>query len=308
MWWAVGILALLLAGTAGGLWCLYVRIFYHRGARPRHPRPATLRPKAKTPPAADAADEMNMLPHEWVYTNSYDGLRLAARLYPGRDSAPVMILFHGYKSEGHRDVAGGFRVARENGYAILLVDQRAHGKSEGHTIAFGIKERRDCLSWIRFAVSRFGSSAKIVLFGVSMGAASVLMATELLLPRNVRAVVADCPYDAPMEILRKVCRDRKWPDRLMMPLIRAAAYIYGAVALQNSCTAVKAVLHSRVPILLLHGEEDRFVPPAMSRAIYEAIPGEKERITFPGAGHARSYETDRAGYTAAVTAFLQRFL
>ena len=51
-----------------------------------------------------------------------------------------------------------------------MIDQRAHGLSEGKTITFGIKERLDCLCWVEYLVERFGKETQILLTGISMGA------------------------------------------------------------------------------------------------------------------------------------------
>lgn len=148
--------------------------------------------------------EMNDIPCEWVYTRSEDGKKLAARYYHVDEHGPLQIQFHGYRSDAVRDFCGGNKAAREMGMNVLSVDQRAHGKSEGYTLTFGVKERKDCLSWILYARERFGADQPIILAGLSMGAATVLMASELDLPDNVKGIIADCPYSSPKEIICKL--------------------------------------------------------------------------------------------------------
>ena len=131
------------------------------------------------------------LPYEDVWIRSDDGLRLHGKYYAGRPGAPVQIMMHGYKSGAERDFCGGAQIAVQGGCHVLLVDQRAHGKSEGRCLTFGIRERYDCRAWVNYAVGRFGEDTKILLYGVSMGAATVLMAGGLNLPRNVVGIVAD---------------------------------------------------------------------------------------------------------------------
>ena len=145
--------------------------------------------------------------YEPVSIVSHDGLKLFGKVYASGAAAPWLILFHGYRSRAERDFCGGLRFGVESGYNVLLVDQRAHGRSEGKCLAFGVLERRDCLSWVNFVVSRAGEGAKIVLYGMSMGAATVLMAAGLKLPENVVGIVADCGYTAPEAIIKTV--DRK---------------------------------------------------------------------------------------------------
>ena len=142
-------------------------------------------------------------PFEEVTISSHDGLGLRGRYYHYADGAPLEIMCHGYKGNAIRDFCGNWAVAKKDGRNVLLIDQRCHGKSEGHTITFGILERRDVLGWINWANQRFGE-IPILLSGVSMGAATVLMVSGMELPGNVKAVVADCPYDAPSNIIKKV--------------------------------------------------------------------------------------------------------
>ena len=245
-------------------------------------------------------DEMSAIPFEQVYITSFDGLKLAARYYHVKDGAPVHIQFHGYKGWAYRDFCGGNKLARERGCNTLVVDQRAHGMSEGNTISMGINERFDCLSWINYICERFGRDVKIVISGVSMGATTVLMAAGLGLTENVIGIIADCPYSSPKEIIMKVCNDMKLPARLMYPFVRLGAKLYGHFDLEVA-DAAEAVCHAKVPILLIHGEDDRFVPCSMSQKIFERFKeanpdGNMLLETFPGAGHGISFMEDEVRY------------
>ena len=245
-------------------------------------------------------DEMSAIPFEQVYITSFDGLKLAARYYHVKDGAPVHIQFHGYKGWAYRDFCGGNKLARERGFNTLVVDQRAHGKSEGNTISMGINERFDCLSWVKYICERFGNDVKIVISGVSMGAATVLMAAELDLPENVIGIIADCPYSSPKEIITKVCRDMKLPAGPLYPFVKLGARLYGHFDLE-AADAAEAVCHAKVPVLLIHGEDDRFVPCSMSKKIYDSAKSSNADAdiiieTFPEAGHGISFMTDAKRY------------
>lgn len=247
--------------------------------------------------------EMLEIPYEQVYITSFDGTRLAGKYYHVSDGAPLQIQFHGYHGTGLRDFCGGNKIAREMGHNTLVIDQRAHGKSEGRTITFGVLERYDCLSWVNYANERFGKEQPIFLVGVSMGAATVLMASELDLPENVAGIIADCPYSSPVAIIRKVGKDMKLPTNLVYPFVWAGARLFGKFKVSKS-SAVEAVKNTDIPILLIHGEDDRFVPCDMSREIYEACASEKMLVTVPEAGHALSYILDEAKYRDAVQEFI----
>lgn len=252
--------------------------------------------------------QMDDIPYETVSVSARDGTVLFGRYYHVRDGAPLQIQFHGYKGTALRDFCSGNKLARESGQNTLVVDRRAHGKSGGTTITFGIRERLDCLCWAEYANQRFSSDTPVFLSGVSMGAATVLMASELELPTNVVGIIADCPYSSPEAIIRKVCReDMHLPPVLVMPFIRLGARPFGHFDLKET-NAVQAVRNTNIPILLLHGEDDRFVPCNMSREIFDACTGEKTRITFPGAGHGLSYIVDTETYSEAVSRFVSQCL
>ena len=242
-------------------------------------------------------------PHENIRMPSRDGLQLTGRYYHRADSAPLVICFHGYRGNIMRDFCGVASVLLRSGYNVLLVNERAHMDSEGHTITFGIKERYDCQDWVQYAVSRFGSQVSIMLCGISMGAATVLMASGLELPSNVRGIVADCPYSSPKEIIQKVCKAMKLPVHITYFFLVTGAFLFGHFRL-NEITATDAVRKANVPILIFHGEDDRFVPGKMSEDIQLVNP-HIQRYTFPGAGHGMSYMSDKERYERILEQFEQ---
>ena len=248
------------------------------------------------------------IPYEPVSITSYDGLPLYGKCYLASPEAPWLIMFHGYRSGAERDFSGGLPFGIESGFNVLLVDQRAHGKSGGRCLTFGIKERHDCLSWIAYVCARTKNTAKIVLYGMSMGAATVLMSTALKLPKNVVGIVADCGYTSPSAIVKKVLRDRHLPMFPTYALLRLGGMLYGGFDLE-AASAVSAMDQCHVPILFIHGEDDRFVPCDMGRKNYSHChsPG-KELLTVPNAGHGMSYMVDKSKYLHTVSTFLKEIL
>ena len=245
-------------------------------------------------------------PCEMVSIRSHDGLLLQGRYYHQQDGAPLDICFHGYRGTAIRDMCGIIRLFDDLKHNVLLVDQRAHSGSQGRTISFGINERRDCLGWVNYARRRFGCDVRILLCGVSMGGATVLMASELDFGGSVRGILADSPYSSPKEIIQKVCRDLHLPAAPLWPLISLSARIWGGFSL-TELTAAEAVGRSRLPILILHGEDDRFVPGEMSAVIARVRP-DIQRHTFPGAAHAFSNIVDTPRYERIAKDFIQRCL
>ena len=251
--------------------------------------------------------KLNDLPYESVTITSRDGKTLFGRYYHTQDGAPVQIQFHGYRGSAMRDFCGGTTLARKLGHNALVVDQRCHGHSQGNTITFGVLERYDCRCWARYAYSRFGEDTPLFLSGVSMGAATVLMASDLELPGTVCGIIADCPYSSPRAIIAKVAGEMGLPGKPAAAVCGLGAMLYGRFRV-GAASAVKAVRSTKLPILLLHGEADTFVPCDMSRDIYEACASDKELETFPGATHGMCYLQDPQRYEATVRAFLDRCL
>ena len=246
-------------------------------------------------------------PCEFVTIKSHDGLTLSARYYHVAEDAPLAICFHGYKSHALTDFSGGCELSFALGHNILLVDQRAHGKSQGKTITYGILERQDLLRWVNYAADRFGTDIPILLYGISMGGATVLMASELDLPKNVKAIVADCPYAVAEDIILHVGAKLHYPPKLVRPFLHLGACLYGRFNLKET-DALRAVRNAKVPILIIHGESDNFVPGYMSEAIQLANPELVTRLTIPGADHGISYLVDTQKYTETVRDFLIKVL
>ena len=240
--------------------------------------------------------------YEEVKITSHDHLTLTGSYYEFGYNAPVIIFFHGYRARARRDGNGLFLYAKTYGYNILLVNQRGHAPSGGRNITFGIKERKDVLDWSRYVVERFGEKVRILLAGISMGASSVLMASELDLPKQVKGIIADCPFSSAKEIILRVIHKMGFPGTVAYPLVRLGARIFGGFRLEEA-SAVTAVKNSHVPILLIHGEADNFVPCTMSRACYEASPKNITLYTIPEAGHGMSFCVDSQTYENALVNF-----
>ena len=252
------------------------------------------------------ADALAVPCEEWRI-RSFDGLELVARYYHAADGAPLEIMMHGYRGSAIRDFCGNWKIAADSGRNVLLIDERAHGDSEGHTITFGILERTDVLNWVKYAGERFGN-VPILLSGVSMGAATVLMTASMDLPENVKGIIADCPYDAPSNIIKKVLgTDMGMPVKFVYPLIRLGGMLYGKFNL-DAASPVEAVKETKVPILLIHGDDDRFVPYNMSCSIHAANPDMIEFHTIHGAGHAMNYASAPDEYMQIVKTFTERVL
>lgn len=239
--------------------------------------------------------EIRALPSENVSITSFDGLKLYGKYYECNRSGVIELMFHGYRGSAERDLCGGVQRAFSLGRNVLIVDQRTSRRSEGHTITFGVNESKDCLTWVDFMIGHFGPNVKIILTGISMGAATVVMAAGKELPKNVVGVLADCGYTSAEEIIKKCAAEMKLPPKLVYPFIRLGAKLFGHFDLDET-PPIEAIKHCKLPIIFFHGESDDFVPCYMSKAIFDACPSPKRLVTIPGAGHGLCYLIDPEGY------------
>lgn len=303
----LGVLALLFLLVEAAL---YFMALYVKPKRRRIPLALPDEGLQKRMKDADLAYTMELtrqileMPHEKLELRSFDGLRLAARLMIRDDDAPLCILCHGYRGHAAADFRGIFQQVWGLGYNILLINERAHWESEGATIRLGLREKRDVLDWAKYAAERFPGKP-IALYGVSMGAATVLSASSMELPESVRAIVADCGFSTPRGIVKFVLGQLRLG--FLYPLVSLAMRSFGRVDLSDP-GALAAVRKTKLPILFIHGEKDTFVPCYMSREMYEAAAGEKQLVTFPEATHLHSCLVDPEKYLAAIGPFLEKHL
>lgn len=244
------------------------------------------------------------LRHEEFWVTSFDGLKLHGKYYECTPGAPIELMMHGYRGNAERDLCGGVQRCFALGRSALIIDQRACGHSEGNVITFGVNERRDCETWMAFMIDLFGPDVQIHLTGISMGAATVLMAAGYELPRQVVGVLADCGYTSAKEIICKVIRtDMKLPVKLVYPFVKLAARMYGHFDLEEM-PPIEAVKRCKVPVIFYHGESDGFVPCEMSVRNYEACNAPRKKlVTIPGADHGLAYPVDKQRYLDTLREF-----
>lgn len=313
MWYhyLLGLLgALLLLAVLGAVtaYICYRRVFYSRPRRPYAPDEYDI-PDGRIylPYRTQMLEWMRRArcehPYETWEIRSHDGLTLRARYYEYQKGAVTEILFHGYKGNAERDLSGGIERCFRLGRNALIVDQRASGASDGRTITFGICERRDCVRWAEEAVRRLGEDARLVLTGISMGAATVMLAAGEQLPPQVVCVLADCGYSSAREIICKIIKEMRLPVRLLYPFVRLGARLFGHFKLEET-SPLQAVARASVPLILIHGDDDAFVPCDMSRRLYEVCASPHKRLVIiKDAGHGLAFPVDPEGYLDALRAF-----
>lgn len=247
-------------------------------------------------------------PHEDVWITSGDGLKLHGTLFPNRGSKRIVLCFHGYTSEGMKDYIGLSDYYLRRGFAMLLADERAHGLSEGKYIGFGCLDRRDAEEWIAWIINHYGEDVKIILHGTSMGAATVLMASGLKLPKQVKGIVSDCGFTSPKEVFTHVLHSMYHIPAF--PIIQIADWMNKKLAGygMDECNAAREVKKSTTPTLFIHGDADTFVPSRMCDAMYENCSAEKCKLIVKGAAHAESYYKNTKRYEEALGIFIKEIL
>ncbi len=238
-----------------------------------------------------------------IRIQSHDGLDLVGHWYPVEQPKRIVVAMHGWRSSWSRDFGIISDFLHDNDCSVLFAEQRGQNNSGGDYMGFGATEQHDCLTWTRWVDETFGEQLPVYLCGVSMGATTVLMASDLDLPRSVRGIVADCGFTSADDICEHIARDNlRIAYQLCRPIARRVYRDKNRVdAFQYS--AEEALRNAKVPILFIHGSNDHFVPVEMTYRNYMACSSPKQLLIVPGAEHAMSYMVDRAQYQQAVFQF-----
>lgn len=239
-----------------------------------------------------------------ISITSEDGLRLHGLWVPVENPKGTILLAHGYRSTVLVDFGSVLEIYHRLGFQLLLPDQRSHGQSQGKYITFGVKESGDMLGWIKYHNRKFGEHP-MILSGLSMGASTMMYLADQELPHNVKGMIVDCGFTSPKEIISSVFRSvthlPAGPTILMTELL--ARSIAGFSLWQKDSR--KTLSKNRLPILMIHGREDTFVPCKMTEQGYAACTGPKRLLIVDGAEHGVSFLIDTKTYIETVMSFLR---
>lgn len=256
------------------------------------------------PIAKEGRRWLENMPYINVYIKSFDGLRLYGALLENY-SDKIVICVHGFTGSGKKDFASLAQAYYKNGYNVLLVDNRAHGQSEGKYVGFGVLDRLDLRNWVKYVINRFGSNVQVFLHGISMGAATVLMASSIM-PKNVRGIIADCGFTSVYEIFEYVLkRDYHLPKFPIIYLTNIMSKIRAGYGYKDVNTTAE-IARSDIPILFIHGENDEFVPLWMTMKNYSHCKAYKELFIVRESEHAESHYIDKKGYERRILTFIEK--
>ncbi len=211
---------------------------------------------------------------------------------------------NGYTSQGTNDYGSLSYYYLNHGFRMLLIDERAHGESEGTYIGFGTMDRLDGMEWIKWLVGKMGNDAQILLHGNSMGGATVCMMSGLKLPTQVKGIVSDCAFTSAKDVFTHVLHSMYHLPAF--PMIQIADKLnkrnagYGL----DECNAAREVRKAEVPFLFIHGAKDIFVPCWMCEEIYKNCASQKTKLIVKEAGHGESYYKDTEAYEKALDSFI----
>ena len=242
---------------------------------------------------------------EEVTITSHDGLKLKGHLLTCENAKRTELLMHGWREPWQADMGMMTRYQHNHNCNVLIIEQRGHGESEGEYIGFGVLERYDCKAWCEYICQRFGEDLPLYLGGVSMGASTALMAAALDLPKNVKGIIADSGFTSPRAIVADVLSKKAHlPENLVgvLDLFNRvkAGYSY------SEYSTLEALEQNTLPILFVHGDEDKFVPLAMTLENYLACKAPRDLLIVEGAEHGAGYLVDPEAYEAALQRLFAR--
>lgn len=267
----------------------------------------------------DTMDELlNGKWRDWVRAQDYeeltltsrDGLKLKGSFLPAKKPTNrVVILAHGYLGYGRQMGMYGQYYYESLGYNIFMPDARGHGESEGDYYGFGWPDRLDLIDWTNELTDKLGEDTEVVYHGLSMGAATVLMASgEEDLPNNVEAIVADSPYASAYRLfayqMKRMYHLPAFPILDTTSLVTMARAGYSL----READAEQAVEKTDVPIFYIHGNADTFVPTSMTKELYDHTNSEKEWMLVDNANHGEAYVLEKERYQKRLKAFLEKYV
>lgn len=222
------------------------------------------------------------------------------------DTDLCAVVIHGYSS--YPSYMGVYvKKYLELGYNVLTPSLNGHGESEEQRITMGWEDRLDLIDWINYLVQK-NPNVKIILHGVSMGAATTMMATGENLPENVKAAVEDCGYTSVWDMFyNKVVETMKLSQFMFLDSFNRANRKYSHFDFKEA-SCIEQLKKSKTPTLFIHGANDDFIPPAMLDKVYDACPCEKQKLLVPKAIHARSVAAEPELYWSTVTGFVEKYL
>ncbi|MBR0420632.1 MAG: alpha/beta hydrolase [Erysipelotrichaceae bacterium] len=306
MFWIILIIILFIVLSLAGGYYVFNSVFLYKDKSKTDPDPDfidsekdLMRPTSKRyiEERKPYMKEMEKLQFKELSIISFDNLTLYGYLLRGNPKE-VVICVHGYKSSMEEDFCDRLEIYRKRGSTVLLLNDRAHGKSEGDYLGFSEHDKRDVARWVQL-INNMYDDPKIYLHGVSMGGATVIHCADMGL-KNVAGIIDDCGFNSIVGISKHLIKDiYHLPYFPFGDLAWFWSVIITGISF-NTSLGEDCVRNTDIPILFIHGKEDHYVPCSMSENMYEACASPKELLLVDGCGHAAAYLMAKDEYTAAV--------
>lgn len=239
-----------------------------------------------------------------VKIKSSEGYTLRGYLIEKYKNNKYMILVHGYSANYHIHMPFA-RLFLNEGFNVLLVDQRAHGGSEGKYTTYGYYEKNDIDGWIKYLEGKNGEDIYIGLHGQSLGGATVLMCG--VNNNKVKFIIDDCGFsNGKEEIKHEFDKQRYIPFKPVYWLLRKKIKCRCNFDM-DEVNPLKEIQNSNKPILFIHGKEDKLVPYTMAEDMYNKR-ANKEDILYlvEDADHMECYGANREKYEEVVRKFISK--
>ncbi len=242
-----------------------------------------------------------------VYITSDDGLKLHGLWVPTENARGTVLFAHGYRSTMLVDFGLAFELYHKLGMNLLIPEQRSHGKSQGRYITFGVKESRDMKRWLQYHNDEL-SCKPVLLSGISMGASTMMYLADEELPENVKGIVADCGFTSPKEILKHVFQSViRLPAVPTLFVTNILTRMFAGFGLCDKDSR-KTLKKNKLPIIMVHGMDDDFVPCSMTQEGFSVCAGPKQLLLVDGAEHGVSFLVEQERYTAMISEFLDKYM
>ncbi|MDO4543686.1 MAG: alpha/beta hydrolase [Clostridia bacterium] len=252
----------------------------------------------------EAFDWVQKKPCTEFTIRSNDGLNLHARLLKSPNPVGCVMLFHGFRSSPERDFNIMIPFLYENNYSLLLVDVRAHGKSGGRYMTYGVKEGEDCALWANELSKRF-PALPLFAFGTSMGAATVMFASDKPLA-NVKGIIADCGFTSPWDVLAFSWRRKmRTSPKLIMPFI--SIWIRLLCGYNPKRRTADRLKNTKVPCFFIHGKTDATIPYAMTVENSGACAAWHKLLLVENGEHCTNFIVANEEYCQELLSFLKRY-
>ncbi|MBR1884119.1 MAG: alpha/beta hydrolase [Clostridia bacterium] len=287
-------------------------LFYALSLNPKIDKSVIFGKKEKTKKEIESEKKAS----EWIQNNATDEyitsshngkLKLHASVIKNKEASTVWtVVIHGYMSS-NLSITEFAEHFLKLGYNVIMPDLRGHGKSEGKYIGMGYHERLDVIDWINYILGK-NKEAKIVIFGISMGAATTMLTIGEKLPKNVKLAICDCGYTSAWDEFKyQLKRLYKLPAFPVLYFSNFACRIWAKYSFKDA-SPILAITKSVTPTLFIHGSKDTFVPFEMQDILYNACSSKKEKLVIEGAEHAESHKINSELYFRKIDEFVNKYI